>query len=665
MASQEVVKLTAPIVFKIDKASLTKAKKAIKGIAEELDEVVTKIDQVVSRVVVALDKIGIANQKVGKGTAKQALEWDKYRKKANRALKTANKKVKEQSRLLKRLKKDIQESTKEVKKQGSQAKRTAKAWGKLPDIMAQIRTNLGLVEFAAAKVFQALAIPAGTVVGSLFFLDRINATTTEMSKLAEASGVSLNFIKAMSAQAKLLGFNFNNVLDLAEELNNKVGGQASGFEEINLLEGIKTLGVEFENLKDLDPEEQFTKIAVASQKMLKSGKLTFQEIVSANDKIFGGEGNRLLGMIAKMNVGLDEYLERQKKITGLSSEIEQGAIRFTVAFNDVQSLLGRVFNTLAASIGGKLAPSIELIVNRFLEMEDVVDSLIDEFGELFTDLLVQGMLVMGDIFKAFNDNKAEIIEFLKNLTIILVKIFKLGISLAITAIKIFNAAAPIIKGIFNTLRLLFFTLSSFPQGVFKVLVPLGLASLIIFKVLAAIVKIKGVSTLLSEVGLSKALKFKNIWKGVLSISKSIWGWVSRIISTISSGSWMTRVMTFVKAIGRLLGPIALVISTALAGFGIGTGIAKVTGLADEDSGAVDFFSKAFEGAEFNFRQARFQADQDMKRFAKNRAADRAFGGNTTTTTNSGGNTIMNTFNLEGQEAVEAVNELQTGPMLLN
>ena len=130
-------------------------------------------------------------------------------------------------------------------------------------------------------------------------------------------------------------------------------------------------------------------------------------------------------------------------------------------------------------------------------------------------------------------------------------------------------------------------------------------------------------------------------------------------------SFLGVVRVFLLRILSIVNPIAKVLGIAGLGFILGRGITKATGVADEDSKAVDFFSKFFSRfQEFSIEPTRFAAKNSMERFAKSRELSNS---TSNTTNNSGGNTFIDQrqFNLDGQDAVDAVNELQTGPMQLN
>ena len=264
--------------------------------------------------------------------------------------------------------------------------------------IGRFRTAKGLLlEVGGIIASMTLAIP--TLSSAFLFLtSRINGTTTEMSKLSKATGVSLTWMQGMTAIAKELGFNFENVNSLVEELNNKVGGQLKGFDEINLLEGLNQLGMTFEEIKDLKPEDQFNLIAKRTQELARSG-VSIQEIGSAWDKIFGGEGNRIGANIAVMKDDFTEIQKRMESITKLSDVAVKGAERYTKRFNELTAIMGKFAQEFFGKFGSQMAPILKDTVDFLMRNSKEIVSFLSQAAVGIANIMAEAIEYMLDILK--------------------------------------------------------------------------------------------------------------------------------------------------------------------------------------------------------------------------------------------------------------------------
>ncbi|MGR3468504.1 MAG: hypothetical protein ACU0CI_11575 [Shimia sp.] len=126
---------------------------------------------------------------------------------------------------------------------------------------------------------------ASAVLGTL-----ANQRTREMQALAASVGQNVDTMEALAVAGKALGFNYDNIVDLAEEMHNKLG-EFAGLGEMNSAkEALEMIGLEFKDLKKLKPEDQFEKIVDAI-----AGMEDAQKASSAADMLFGGEASKFFG----------------------------------------------------------------------------------------------------------------------------------------------------------------------------------------------------------------------------------------------------------------------------------------------------------------------------------------------------------------------------------
>ncbi len=203
----------------------------------------------------------------------------------------------------------------------------------------------------AARVGVGVAAGVG-VIGAAVTM--ANKATGEQVALARSLSMSADSLQAWGGVAKEAGFEIDNVGDLVEEMNNKIG-ESAGLEEITpVKESLEMLGLSFEEIKDLKPEEQFRRIAKAIKEMPDD-----QQAVAAADILMGGEANKFFGYLRSRKEGVDEILAQQKRLNVLSDEGRAGAAAYNTAFSRMTTVVGSVAAEVSGLIGGALAPLVD------------------------------------------------------------------------------------------------------------------------------------------------------------------------------------------------------------------------------------------------------------------------------------------------------------------
>ncbi len=180
-----------------------------------------------------------------------------------------------------------------------------------------------------------------------------NQATGEQVKLARALGVSAETFQAWGGVAKEAGFEVDTVGDLIEEMNNKLG-ESAGLKEITpVKESLEMLGLSFEELQGIAPEEQFKRIAEAIKAMPDG-----QQASAAADILMGGEANKFFGYLRTRKEGVNEIINQQKRLNVLSEEGRKGAADYNTAFSQMSTVVGSVAAEISGLIGGALAPLI-------------------------------------------------------------------------------------------------------------------------------------------------------------------------------------------------------------------------------------------------------------------------------------------------------------------
>ncbi len=360
----EVAKLTADVVVKIPFDQLQKFQKKLDKIADTLEIIIRDFKKMEKTTTRTLDK----------GTKKfKRLNGEVIRTKKNL--------------------KDVNREQAEQNKNNRALGRTAKWWGGIANVIARVRVAFGLLKFVLMGVIKLLSVPIGTGVGVLALGARVNKLTTEITVLSEAVGINVNTMKAMGLAAKSAGFTIEHVTSLVEELNNKMGGEEGGFVENNLREGFHTLGLEVEALQKLKPEQQLEKIMEAGRELSKDNK-NLAKVASAYDKIFGQEGNRLLTSfnkeMNKNNQNWKQFLGSYGGFVNMTDDSIEGAKLFTGLWNKGLATIGRGLNNFFGGLGKMMEPAIEAFEDIFKDFFKDTGNL----GKLIQRVIIKGIFLI-------------------------------------------------------------------------------------------------------------------------------------------------------------------------------------------------------------------------------------------------------------------------------
>lgn len=362
----EVAKLTADINVKIPFDQ-------IKKFDDELNKILTTLDHIVDQ----LDDMSSA----AKRATKAATQGQRKRSKGNK------KQVKENEKLISQEK----EKTKETKKTNRNMGRTAKVFGGLANMIARVRVGLGLLKFAFNAVAKLVLIPAGTLAAVTTLGAKISSVITEQFNLSRAVGMNINDLRALGLAAKEFGFTFEHVNSIVEELNNKLGGERSGFQEGNLREGLAALNLEVETLLDLSPEASLEAIMEAGRELSKDSK-NLNKVASAYDKIFGLEANRLLGgfnqKMLDNNQNWSDFVKHYKGFTKLTDKAVKGSLKFTSIWNKFWAAAGAASAKFFGGVGEKLGKLEDSLSNTFRDLFSSTGSV----SEMLQDLIVKSLL---------------------------------------------------------------------------------------------------------------------------------------------------------------------------------------------------------------------------------------------------------------------------------
>lgn len=233
-----------------------------------------------------------------------------------------------------------------------------------------ISRALGKISARAVKV----SVVGGAALTTLATL--ANQRTREMENLAKSVGQNVVTMEALGVVAGKIGLNYENVVDLAEEMNNKLG-EFAGLGEMNSAkESLEIIGLQFEDIKKLKPEKQFERITEALLAMPDQQKAS-----SAADMLFGGEASKFFGLMHRMGMSLKDIKKQYKENNFLTDRGRKGAVRWAQSMGRLGVQAKTLGAQVAGVLGGALAPFVEKITAWATANKGLIESKINEWGE--------------------------------------------------------------------------------------------------------------------------------------------------------------------------------------------------------------------------------------------------------------------------------------------
>lgn len=282
----------------------------------------------------------------------------------------------------------------------------------------------------AAKLTAAFA-GLVTAIGGL--AAATNRQTAEMNNLAQSVGVSLGFVEALGSEAREIGLNFDNVVDLVEEMNNKLG-EKKGLKQMTAVEeSLQLLGLRLDEIQEKTPEEQFIRIFDAAKNLQDQ-----QQAVSAVDMLMGGEANKLLGHLRNIDGAMLDIIQRRLELNFLSEEGTQGAIEFSKSLGFVIDSVTSVWREFSGLLGKALLPSLDAFTEWIRANRELIKTRIQEWVDRISraiQWLIPRVMWLIDKLDKMWDWVEKIIEKLG------------GFEQALKLVGIFLASAALVRGI--------------------------------------------------------------------------------------------------------------------------------------------------------------------------------------------------------------------------
>jgi hypothetical protein len=257
---------------------------------------------------------------------------------------------------------------------GKQAKQTAQDVSTLKNIAIGAVLAKG-VSMAANAFMSASRAALSYAASAANAVDQTN-------DLAQRLGMSVESLQALQMAAKLSGV--DDATGALQKLTVAIGNAA----ESGKTEAFTKLGLDFQQLQAMSPEEQFKAVQSAI-----AGLATPAERAAAAVSLFGKSGVELLPL---MSQNLAEVEERMKRLGAIVGDDQVEAIG---GMNDALDMVKGTFNGIIGNVVGNLAPVVESLANDILAMVESFNSVSGSGGEGIANTISNALLDIAQYFE--------------------------------------------------------------------------------------------------------------------------------------------------------------------------------------------------------------------------------------------------------------------------
>lgn len=283
----------------------------------------------------------------------------------------------------------------------------------------------------AVNELKSMATVATATFGAMVAgVTAVNAETAKMANLADAVGMDYEIANTFSGIAKSIGLDGEHVVDMFEEMNNKIGeskalyqdwlknGKNNGkeFKAVggleDFLKGVD-LSVVDESFKNLKLPEIMAKLSTmdsSTQFILFQGAAAMakdaQQAASSLDILMGGESNKILMAYRKelerLGMTAKEFVQYKNSLNFLDETSIKSAQEYTRAISDTKSMFGSIGQQISA-VGGKyLTPIIEKMNKWLIANKEIIKLKIDKYIAMATNVMKHFWNIIKHVYTTVN-----------------------------------------------------------------------------------------------------------------------------------------------------------------------------------------------------------------------------------------------------------------------
>lgn len=241
----------------------------------------------------------------------------------------------------------------------------------------------------AAGLAGAAAVASSTILGVVAFTKHVAEQGDRVQKLSSQLGVSTEYLSGMGHAAELSGSSLEGLAKGQAKLSRSITDLGDGLS--TQLIAFDRLGITYEDLKTLSPEEQFIKVAAAV------GSLEDKTLRAATaQQIFGRSGIELIPLFESGEAGMAAMREEAERLGLVMSQDFADA---SAQFNDNLTRAQGVVTGIKRQVAEGLLPSLSALTEQFVESADSTDTW-KQAGEFLGNLvrvLVAGFTVLKEV----------------------------------------------------------------------------------------------------------------------------------------------------------------------------------------------------------------------------------------------------------------------------
>ncbi|WP_425399663.1 hypothetical protein [Aeoliella sp.] len=216
----------------------------------------------------------------------------------------------------------------------------------------------------------AAATAAVTALAALSFSQF--ETITQLQRMSQITGASIETLSALGYAARQTGVDSEQLTDAFKEMGIRLG-ELSALGSGPAVDALARLGIQFEDIKNLSPDQQFATLADALSKVQSTAEKVFLA-----EELFGGPGSEILPLLDQGSEGLAKFTAEAERL-GLvvSKESAAGVVEATQAISKMKDSLKGV----GTSLVGVFAPLIRAAANFVTEINVRVTAFFNSFKE--------------------------------------------------------------------------------------------------------------------------------------------------------------------------------------------------------------------------------------------------------------------------------------------
>jgi len=329
------------------------------------------------------------------------------------------------------------QAAKALDKFGKQAKQTARDVATLKTI--EIGKLIGSGIATAANAF------ADAGRAALSYATGVATAVDHMNDLAERTGIGVEALQTFQMAAKLSGV--DDITTAVQKLTVAIGNAAESADS----NAFTKLGLDFEKLQAMSPEEQFRAVQATIAKLP-----TEAERAAAAVSVFGKSGIELLPLMSK---NLDEVNAKMRRLGAIVGADQVQAIG---SMNDALDMTRAMFDGIIGNVVGNLAPIVESLAEEVMSMVESFNGVSGSGGEGIANAITEAVLDVAEYLAGVLDTAVAGFDGFGVTMSEVGEIFKfVG--------NIFTAVAEILRAAFNVFQvagnLLALGLGKFLEGI--------------------------------------------------------------------------------------------------------------------------------------------------------------------------------------------------------